>query len=142
LATTLTVHEETSGGQPAGRFEVELLTDHFTARELIHSRVFQEVKDQNLRARQPVQEPTSTGPMIAENTGAGWRPSRGPQARTGKETGRLEWGKEFERALDAFLRRQILVLVDDRQIGDLDEEIVIDPQTVVTFVRLVPLVGG
>jgi hypothetical protein len=34
------------------------------------------------------------------------------------------------------------MLVDDRQIGDLDEPIVLTPDSEVVFLRLTPLVGG
>ena len=34
------------------------------------------------------------------------------------------------------------MLVDDRQVDELDEEIEIRPDTTVTFLKLVPLLGG
>jgi hypothetical protein len=34
------------------------------------------------------------------------------------------------------------LLVDDRQVDELEEEIEIRPDTTVTFLKLVPLVGG
>jgi len=35
-----------------------------------------------------------------------------------------------------------MVLVDDRQAESLDEDIVVKPETRVSFLKLVPLVGG
>ena len=40
--------------------------------------------------------------------------------------------------LDAAMKK----LVDDRQVDDLDQEIVLTPDTDVRFLKLVPLVGG
>ena len=34
------------------------------------------------------------------------------------------------------------LLVDDRQIEDLDEEVVVTVESTISFVKLVPLVGG
>ena len=45
-------------------------------------------------------------------------------------------------ALRGFGRNAFLVIVDDRQVTDLDAEIRLTPDTDITFVRLVPLVGG
>lgn len=45
-------------------------------------------------------------------------------------------------ALDGFRRNAFFVVVDDRQVAELDAEIRIAPETAITFVRLVPLVGG
>ena len=45
-------------------------------------------------------------------------------------------------ALRGFDRNAFLVIVDDRQVTDLDAEIWLAPGTDITFVRLVPLVGG
>jgi hypothetical protein len=45
-------------------------------------------------------------------------------------------------ALDGFRRNAFFVVVDDRQVTELDAEIRIAPETAITFVRLLPLVGG
>ncbi|MDQ1008844.1 hypothetical protein QFZ82_003329 [Streptomyces sp. V4I23] len=47
-----------------------------------------------------------------------------------------------ERAVEAFGRGGFLVLVGDRQITELDETVDLGAATEVTFLRLVPLVGG
>ncbi|MFJ3101296.1 hypothetical protein [Streptomyces sp. NPDC086835] len=48
----------------------------------------------------------------------------------------------YERALAAFGSNGFLVLVGERQLTDLDERVDITASTEVTFLRLVPLVGG
>ncbi|MGV9450684.1 hypothetical protein [Streptomyces sp. NPDC003635] len=47
-----------------------------------------------------------------------------------------------ERALRAFAGNGLLVLVGDRRLLDLDEEVELTADTEVTFLRLIPLVGG
>ncbi|MFG1737006.1 hypothetical protein ACGFLT_03190 [Micromonospora chalcea] len=44
--------------------------------------------------------------------------------------------------LDAFGRNAFVVLVDDRQVTDLDEKVRLHAGSRVTFLKLVPLVGG
>jgi hypothetical protein len=49
---------------------------------------------------------------------------------------------QYEKAIQAFVGNGFIVLVDDRQIDNLDDEIALHPETAVTFLKLVPLVGG
>ena len=62
---------------------------------------------------------------------SGWPRPRGRGSR-----------QQFDQALHGFERSHVIVLVDDRQVEALDEEIVLTPRTDVVFLRLVPLVGG
>ena len=50
--------------------------------------------------------------------------------------------RNIARALKAFRNNGFVLLVDDRQIDDLDDEVELDRHSVVTFLRLTPLVGG
>ena len=54
----------------------------------------------------------------------------------------LDWEKQYSNAIAAFQTNGYLVLVDDRQIMELDETVSLEPQTKVTFLKLVPLIGG
>src|SRR5688500_10399333 len=49
MAATLTIRDETATGKNVGETVVEFLTERITVRELIRSRVYQEVQDYNLR---------------------------------------------------------------------------------------------
>ena len=49
---------------------------------------------------------------------------------------------QYERALQAFARNGFFVLVGDRQVEDLDEDLELEADTEVSFVKLVALVGG
>ena len=50
--------------------------------------------------------------------------------------------KQYYVALDAFQKNGFFILVDDYQVDDLQEEILVDDTTKVSFVRLTPMVGG
>ena len=55
---------------------------------------------------------------------------------------KLDWEKQADAALAAFVRNGFVVFVSDRQVDDLDESLTLEETDVVSFVRLVALVGG
>lgn len=55
---------------------------------------------------------------------------------------RMRREADRERALKAFTANGLVVLVGDRQLTELDEEVDLTADTEVTFLRLIPLVGG
>ncbi|MGK7890313.1 MAG: hypothetical protein AB4042_13340 [Leptolyngbyaceae cyanobacterium] len=112
-------------------FVLDFLTDRITVRELIRSRVYQEVKDYN--TQQPEYFRGLVQPTEAEQTLNGFRVRKPRQ---------IDWEKQFNLAITAFESNGFLILVDDEQVVELEEEIIITPQTEVTFLKLVPLVGG
>lgn len=112
-------------------FVLDFLTERITVRELIRIRVYQEVKDFNTKKTEyfcGLVQPTET-----EQTLNGFRMRKPRQ---------IDWEQQFEQAIAAFEGNGFLLLVDDEQATELDEEIVITPETTVTFLKLVPLVGG
>lgn len=50
--------------------------------------------------------------------------------------------KQVYIALDAFQRNGYFVLIDDVQAEDLDQEVLLTGDMIVSFVKLTPLVGG
>jgi hypothetical protein len=133
MSTKLTIRDETTfslGGDAEG-FTLDVPTERISVRELIRTRVYQEVRDYNLR--QPEYFRGLVQPTDAERTLNGFK------VRPGR---RLDPEKQFERAIESFYRNGFLVLVDERQVDELEEEIEIRPDTTVTFLKLVPLVGG
>jgi hypothetical protein len=131
VATTITVYDETTSGERTGELTLDFLTERVTAREIIRSRVYQEVTEYN--ARQPEHFRGLVQPTDAERTLNGYRL---------RERRRLDWQAQFEKALAAFNRNGFLLLVGDRQLIDLDEEVELRYDSEVTFLKLVPLVGG
>ena len=125
--TTLTL--ELNESEPV--LVLDLLTERITVRELIRSRVYQEVKDYN--TRQPEYFRGLVQPTNAEQNLNGYKLKKPRQ---------LDWENQFAQAIAAFERNGFLILVDDEQLTELEAEIVVTPTTVVTFLKLVPLVGG
>lgn len=128
---TLLVSDATLSGQKTSRLTLQDLAESLTVRELIRARIYQEVQDHNLSGStlfQGLVQPADT-----EKTATGFKFSR---PRT------LDWEEQYQRALEAFERNGFFVLVGDRQAGSLDDRFTVAPDTEVSFVKLVPLVGG
>lgn len=132
MSVTIDVHDETASGNKTHAATLEFPSERITVRELIRSRVYQEVKDHNVATSQELFRGL-VQPSDAERELNGFRLPRPRQ---------LDWQKQFDAAQRAFNRREFLILVDDRQRDDLDEEIVLTHQTQISFLKLVPLVGG
>lgn len=137
---TLTVRDEAASGERSGPLALEFLTERITVRELIRGRIYQEVQDHNTGVRAAAEAPRAlVQPSELEEQLNGPRDAApGRQARRRE----VDWKKQYEIACDAFDRGGFLVLVDDEQKTELDDEIVIKPGTEVTFLKLMPLVGG
>lgn len=133
MNATLTVRDETTFGFNADGYDftISLPAEVFTARELIRERVRQEVEAYN--AHQTGYFRGLVQPTDAERTLNGFRLRK---LRT------LDWREQYDRAVEAFHRNGFVLLVDDRQVEELDAFIEARPQTTVTFLKLIPLVGG
>ena len=131
MSAALQIHDETSTGQRTASATLTLATARVTAREVLRRRIEQEVEAFN-RAK-PEYFQGLVQPTDAERVLNGYRL---------RKHRLLDWREQFEAAEKAFANNGFLMLVGDRQIDDLDEQIVVTPGLSVSFVRLVPLVGG
>ena len=131
--TTLTIRDEVTSklGKTDYVITINLTAPRLTARDLIRERVRQEVEDFN--NRQPELFNGLVQPTDTERTLNGFKFR---QKRT------LDWEEQFEKAIEGFHRNAFILLVDETQIEDLDQIITLSPETSVTFLKLVPLVGG
>ncbi len=130
--STLAVRDEETAGKTIREFSLDFLTEHITVRELIRSRVYQEVSDYNVRQGESEYRGLVM-PNGADRTLNGFRLKK-PRV--------IDWKEQFERAIEAFEKNRILILVNDQQAESLDQQIEVRTDTVVTFLRLTLLVGG
>ncbi len=125
------ISDETIPGKTVNELTLDFLDERITVRELIRSRVYQEVRDYNARKSEPFQglvQPTEAERVV---NGKRLRPRRD-----------IDWQAQYDRALKAFETNGLIILVDNTQVESLDEEIDLRHDSRVTFLRLVPLVGG
>lgn len=129
--TTVTVYDETPTGERSEGLMLEFLTARITARELIRKRVYEEVREYNLKEPgvfRGLVEPTGVERLLN-----GYRL---------KERRKIDWEEQARKAEEAFQRNGFFMLVDDRQVEELDDPIDLRLGTQVSFVKLMPLVGG
>ena len=131
MAATLTIHDESATGETLLALTLNVSVERITVRDLIRQRVCHEVEEYN--RRKPDMFRGLVQPTNSERTLNGYRLK---QPRT------IDANTQLAKAIDAFAGNQIIVLVDNRQVESLDEEIVLRPDTRVSFLRLTPLVGG
>ena len=127
----VTIHDQTSTGRVGGVTVIEGIASSITLRDLIRTRVRDEVARHNAR-------PTNlfkglVMPEGAEAADGGYRIAN---------VRRIDWEVQADKAIDAFGRNGFFVLVDDFQVVDLDTELDLTPDSDIRFVRLVQLVGG
>lgn len=128
---TVTVRDETATGRAIDQWPLAGLPERISARELVRLRVREEVARFN--ADQTDLFRGLVRPTDAESTWNGYRVGQGR---------RLDWERQADAACAAFARNGFVLLVGDRQVEDLDEEIDLLAEPEVAFVRLVALVGG
>ncbi|GGL35609.1 hypothetical protein [Planomonospora parontospora] len=128
---TVIFRDETATGKPLTEFALPDLPESISARELVRLRVREEVARHNAAPSHHFRGLVKPTDAEAELNGYRMRTAR-----------RLDWERQADAAEAAFARNGFLLLVGDRQIEDLDTEIDLIADPVVSFVKLVPLVGG
>ncbi|MCP2331212.1 hypothetical protein G443_001482 [Actinoalloteichus cyanogriseus DSM 43889] len=125
----VTIVDESTGGAAPSTWTLEFLEERITVRELIRRRVYQEVGEYHASG--------------GEFRGL-VRPTARERALNGSPVGhgRVDWEEQADLAEKAFTRNGLVILVGDRQLVELDEEVDLTVHTEVTFLRLVALVGG
>lgn len=131
MSVTITIHDETASGERTNSISMEFLTQHITVRELIRRRVYEEVREFNLK--EPEVFRGLVQPAEAERVLNGYKL---------RKRRKIDWEEQAGKALVAFDANGFFILVGDRQVESLDEAIALKPETEVSFVKLVPLVGG
>jgi hypothetical protein len=130
------IRDETPAGQSLYEMTLEFLSDRITVRELLRERIHHEVREFNRHRDRGVFN------GLVQPEGAELTLNGGRSECRMKQHRPLDWETQFALALESFERNGFFVLVDDRQADTLDQEFVIGPATSVSFVKLIPLVGG
>ena len=131
MEMTISILDETSSGESISNSTIHLALEATTLRELIRCRVQREVEAFNQTAPEVFQGLVQ--PEESERLLNGYKL---------KEARKLDWQKQYQKAIHSFERNGFLVLLNDRQITDLDEELHLSSSTQIRFLRLTPLVGG
>jgi hypothetical protein len=133
MQTQIMVRDEITSrlGRPEFVFTLSLPAERLTVRDLIRARVLHEVQAYN--AKQAEHFYGLVQPVGAERTARGYRLA---QPRP------IDAAEQCAQAVAAFEQNGFVLLLDDRQVDDLEAVVEVAPETSVTFLKLVPLVGG
>ena len=131
MTVKLVVYDELPIGKVTNELVLEVANERLSIRDLIRQRVFQEVTLHNLSM--PGYFNGLVQPTNAEATLNGYKL---------KQRRQIDWEKQADLALQAFEGNGFFILIDDRQVTNLDDLVEIGENTQVTFVKLIPLVGG
>jgi len=131
MGAALKLYDETPTGERVHEFTLQLVSDRVTVRELIEARVREEVRSYN--AQKPklfrgLIQPTDTEMQL-----------NGFRLRKQRD---IDADKQCVAAMKAFESNGFFMLVDDKQVESLDADLFLTPNTTVSFVKLVALVGG
>jgi hypothetical protein len=125
------IRDESLTGKVAHEFQLELVTSSITVRELIRSRIYEEVKVFNSDRNMPYMGLIQPG---AEELLLNPVRSNGLKLKDPAEQAQI--------ALKAFANNGFILLVDKKQYSDPDSIISLQPEFIVSFIKLTPLVGG
>lgn len=129
-ATILKVRDENGFGQVSNELELRFDRIEVSVSDIITERVMTEVA---LHNRQTADyQHALVVPTEQEQRLNGPRGKRKP----------VDAEKQIAVALHAFKTNGFFILVDDYQAENLEDMVVIRPDTVVSFIKLTPLVGG
>lgn len=127
--TRLVFVDETTSGDRETAFALEIPDAPLTVRDVIRARIHQESARLDTSASAEVRG-------LVQPTGTRLKGLRQPPAR------RVNAEAQCEAAFRAFERNGFLVLVGDRQMTELDAPVLDGPDIEITFLELIPLVGG
>lgn len=127
----LHIKDSTISGESKNSFSIEIKVQFISVEELIRLRVYQEVEEFN--SKEPEYFRSLIQPTNAEITLNGYKLI---------EKRKLDPEKQFYLALDAFSKNGFFLLINDLQVDSLNEQIKLEENMQVNFIKLTQLVGG
>lgn len=130
-ACKLTIKDETAGGTTINEVPVSFDNELTSVRDIVRLRVYAEVEIYN--NKMPEYFKGLVQPRDAEKTLNGYKM---------KTRHTVDPEKQYLAALDAFQKNVYFVLIDNIQAESLEQLVVINENTSISFIKLTPLVGG
>lgn len=125
------IKDDTIGGKTRNSFTIETEIETATVKELIKLRIYNEVKF--LNQKEPEYFTSLVQPTEAEVTLNGYKM---------REKRKIDPEKQYYHALDAFKKNGYFLIINDKQVESLDQQIKIQDNMELQFIKLTPLVGG
>ena len=128
---TLKITDETAGGKITNEVNITFENELTTVQDIIKARVFSEVEAYNTKL--PEYYRGLVQPGETEQTLNGYKM---------KQRRKLDAEQQYLAALNAFQKNGFFILIDNIQAESLEQMVVINPNTSISFIKLTPLVGG
>jgi hypothetical protein len=128
---TIRIKEETSGGNIVNEMKVKLASEVVSIKDIIEAKVNAQVEAQYQQLAgiyNGLVEPVETEKML--------------NVFTERPAEKINTEKQVNAALDAFRQNSFFMLIDNIQAESLDQMVVINDKTEVSFLKLTSLVGG
>lgn len=146
MSALLRIRDEwfgTPASEDPAPFELRLVSERVSPREIIRQRIFAEVAEVNERRLDHLKQNQRTRSLLIDVEEASAEALLNPVVKPSRRaTALLDAEAELVKALTAFARNRFIMLFDDRQVEGLEDELTVMPDSEVTFVHLVPLKGG
>ncbi|MEH0156694.1 hypothetical protein V6R21_21370 [Limibacter armeniacum] len=128
---TITIKDETATGKVLHELTLQIAKEYVTVKDIIEARVKTEVEGHNSKPEyyKRLVLPTEVEQRLNSD-------------RSKRIFEPVDVEKQLYVALEAFQQNGFFVLVDDVQAEDLEQEVLVTDQTVISFIKLTPLVGG
>lgn len=140
MLTQLSIVEKVVGRTQRQAFTLRLASERISARDIVAKHVRDEVdRLNNLARRKHSDHDRVASFLVGDHSHELERKLNKPNRKNPKV---LEPSKEVEAALNAVEAKQVIVLFDDLEVEDLDADLTVTDQSKITFLRLVPLIGG
>jgi hypothetical protein len=123
--------DQTGAGKITNEISVTFSSERLTVKDIIEARVSEEVALYNKKL--PDYFSGLIQPAAAESTLNGYRM---------KDRKKIDAEKQIYVALNAFLKNGFFMLIDNKQVESLEQEVLVSSNTSISFVKLTPLVGG
>jgi hypothetical protein len=131
MRVSVALRDESTSGKSVSTQVLHDIPTTITLRDLIRTRVRDEVARFNAERAW-----TFAGLVAPEGAEAAPEGYVVPHGRT------IDWERQADLAVEGFGRNGFFVIVDDRQVTELDDELALTADSEIRFVRLIQLIGG
>lgn len=124
---TLSIKDETAAGDILNEIILKFNEEYITIIELIKARIEAEIirYEKNIKSYKGLITPSKIESRLNK-----------------KNIKKIDTEKQLYIALEAFKNNGFILLVDDEQVEDLQQKVLVDETTNVSFIKLTPLIGG
>lgn len=124
---TLSIKDETAAGDILNEIILKFNEEYITIIELIKARIEAEIirYEKNIKSYKGLITPSEIESRLNK-----------------KNIKKIDTEKQLYIALEAFKNNGFILLVDDEQVEDLQQKVLVDETTNVSFIKLTPLIGG